>query len=143
MWPALVFFPIPSSILAGYADAVLGAIDVCDQPELLLRTLSTFLESNGSWEPAAKVLQVHRHTMRNRITRIEQITGKRPGHRPGPLRTLARPAYASRDLAAARSTPTTPLQRPERRPPGQACPDLTGTHPPAHTVPIRQGYIWC
>ncbi|HEY7814076.1 MAG TPA: PucR family transcriptional regulator ligand-binding domain-containing protein, partial [Nakamurella sp.] len=50
----LILSQIPTSILAGYADAVLGAIDACDQPELLLRTLSTFLESNGSWEPAAR-----------------------------------------------------------------------------------------
>ena len=73
----LILSHIPGPILASYSDAVLGPVDASDQPGLLLRTLSTFLETNGAWEPAAAALQVHRHTVRNRIARVEQITGKR------------------------------------------------------------------
>lgn len=43
----------------------------------LVATLRTYLEHNGSWETAARALGVHRHTLRNRITRIEKLTGMR------------------------------------------------------------------
>ncbi|GAB3449241.1 PucR family transcriptional regulator [Phycicoccus ginsengisoli] len=41
----------------------------------LVRSLRVFLEHNGSWETAARALGVHRHTLRNRMTRVEQLTG--------------------------------------------------------------------
>lgn len=40
----------------------------------LLPTLAAYLEHNGSWESASRALGVHRHTLRNRITRIEELT---------------------------------------------------------------------
>lgn len=43
----------------------------------LVATLRAYLEHNGSWETAARSLGVHRHTLRNRITRIEKLTGLR------------------------------------------------------------------
>ena len=43
-----------------------------DAPELL-NTLSVWLEANCAWEPAAKLLHVHRHTLRNRIKTIEDL----------------------------------------------------------------------
>ena len=73
----LILSHVPAAILQSYADAILGPLDACDQPEQLLATLSTFLESNGAYEVAAQALHVHRHTMRNRIARIEHIAGKR------------------------------------------------------------------
>ncbi len=73
----LILSHVPGAILQSYADAILGPLDASDQPEQLLSTLSTFLESNGAYEVAAQALHVHRHTMRNRIARIEHIAGKR------------------------------------------------------------------
>ena len=49
-----------------------GALD-----QDLVATLRAYLEHNGSWETAARALGVHRHTLRNRITRIEKLTGLR------------------------------------------------------------------
>ena len=42
---------------------------------VLLQSLRVFLDHNGSWESAARALGVHRHTMRHRMTRVEEITG--------------------------------------------------------------------
>jgi purine catabolism regulator len=41
------------------------------------RGLTAFLEHNGHWGSAANALQVHRHTMRNRIDAVERLTGRR------------------------------------------------------------------
>lgn len=41
----------------------------------LLESLRVFLSENGSWEAAASQLGVHRHTLRNRILKIEELTG--------------------------------------------------------------------
>ncbi len=43
-------------------------------PELL-RSLAAFLERNGAWDPAARDLGVHRHTLRRRMDRVEELTG--------------------------------------------------------------------
>jgi purine catabolism regulator len=36
-----------------------------------------FLEQNGQWAATAAALQVHRHTVRNRIETVEWLTGRR------------------------------------------------------------------
>ena len=41
----------------------------------LLPSLDAFLHHNGSWEGAARALGVHRHTLRARIDRVQQLTG--------------------------------------------------------------------
>ena len=41
----------------------------------LLASLEAFLHHNGSWEAAAHALGVHRHTLRARISRVEELTG--------------------------------------------------------------------
>jgi purine catabolism regulator len=38
--------------------------------------LDVFIEHNGHWEQAANALYCHRHTLRYRIRRIEQLTGR-------------------------------------------------------------------
>jgi PucR family transcriptional regulator, purine catabolism regulatory protein len=70
---------VPAERLQGYADAVLGALDAGDRSAELVRTLTAFLEHNGHWEAAAAALQVHRHTVRNRIAAVEELTGRRLG----------------------------------------------------------------
>jgi purine catabolism regulator len=42
----------------------------------LMRSLETFIECNGQWEKAAKQLYCHRHTLRYRIRRVEELTGR-------------------------------------------------------------------
>ncbi|MGI8310453.1 PucR family transcriptional regulator [Saccharopolyspora hattusasensis] len=42
----------------------------------LLRTLRVFLDCSGSWSRCAKRLHVHVNTLRYRIQRIEEITGR-------------------------------------------------------------------
>lgn len=39
----------------------------------LVATLRAFLEHNGHWESAAAALGVHRHTLRNRVARAEEL----------------------------------------------------------------------
>ena len=43
----------------------------------LLRSLEAFLEHNGNWEAAARALFCHRHTLRYRMSRVEELTGRR------------------------------------------------------------------
>lgn len=42
----------------------------------LVRTLETFLELSGSWARCSEVLHVHVNTLRYRIQRIEELTGR-------------------------------------------------------------------
>jgi purine catabolism regulator len=65
--------------LRQYCDDVLGPIERSrtGHGDELLRSLEAFLEHNGSWEAAARALFCHRHTLRYRISRIEELTGRR------------------------------------------------------------------
>ncbi|HEX4363806.1 MAG TPA: PucR family transcriptional regulator [Solirubrobacteraceae bacterium] len=56
------------SVLAGVVD---GDPDYADE---LLRSLDAFLEHNGHWERAAAQVFCHRHTLRYRIRRVEELT---------------------------------------------------------------------
>jgi purine catabolism regulator len=42
----------------------------------LMRSLEAFIECNGQWEKAARQLYCHRHTLRYRIRRVEELTGR-------------------------------------------------------------------
>jgi PucR family transcriptional regulator, purine catabolism regulatory protein len=42
----------------------------------LVASLRAFLEHNGNWEAAARALAVHRHTLRYRIRRVAELTGR-------------------------------------------------------------------
>jgi PucR family transcriptional regulator, purine catabolism regulatory protein len=64
--------------LASYCQSVLGPVEA-DEGEYgdeLLRSLDVFIEQNGHWEKAAQALYCHRHTLRYRIKRVEQLTGR-------------------------------------------------------------------
>ena len=41
-----------------------------------MRSLEAFIEANGQWERAARALFCHRHTLRYRIRRVEELTGR-------------------------------------------------------------------
>ena len=64
--------------LRSYCDSVLAAVDEADPAygDELLRSLDAYLESNGHWERAAARVPCHRHTLRYRIRRIEELTGR-------------------------------------------------------------------
>jgi len=64
--------------LNAYCRGVLGPIEQeeGDYREELLRSLDMFIEHNGHWEKAAAALFCHRHTLRYRIRRVEQLTGR-------------------------------------------------------------------
>jgi purine catabolism regulator len=42
----------------------------------LVRSLGAWLEHNGQWDAAAAALGVHRHTLRHRIRRVEELLGR-------------------------------------------------------------------
>jgi purine catabolism regulator len=42
----------------------------------LVVSLRAFLERNARWEAAAKDLYVHRHTLRYRMRKVEELTGR-------------------------------------------------------------------
>jgi sugar diacid utilization regulator len=59
-------------------DAVLAPLVAYDSDRRseLIRTLDVFLSHNGSWHAAAVELAVHVNTIRYRLTRIEELTGR-------------------------------------------------------------------
>jgi purine catabolism regulator len=64
--------------LNSYCRSVLGPIEhgEGEYGDELVRSLDVFIEHNGHWERAASALYCHRHTLRYRIRRIEQLTGR-------------------------------------------------------------------
>ncbi len=64
--------------LSSYCRSVLGPIEQGEGEygDELVRSLDVFIEHNGHWEKAAGALYCHRHTLRYRIRRIEQLTGR-------------------------------------------------------------------
>ncbi|SHF63560.1 PucR family transcriptional regulator [Geodermatophilus nigrescens] len=49
-----------------------------DEREVLLETLSAFLDADGSPTRAADLLYCHRNTVMHRLRRIESVTGRKP-----------------------------------------------------------------
>ncbi len=64
--------------LSSYCRSVLDPIEQGEGEygDELVRSLDVFIEHNGHWEKAANALFCHRHTLRYRIRRIEQLTGR-------------------------------------------------------------------
>jgi purine catabolism regulator len=61
-----------------YCDSVLGPIEEGDEEYggELLRSLEAFIEQNGQWERAARAVFCHRHTLRYRMRKVEELTGR-------------------------------------------------------------------
>jgi PucR family transcriptional regulator, purine catabolism regulatory protein len=61
-----------------YCDSVLGPIEEGDEEYggELLRSLEAFIEQNGQWERAARQVYCHRHTLRYRMRKVEELTGR-------------------------------------------------------------------
>jgi purine catabolism regulator len=64
--------------LEAFSRGLLGPIRAYDQRQHgdLVQSLRVFLEHNGNWESAARALAVHRHTLRYRIRRIADLSGR-------------------------------------------------------------------
>ncbi|HYU58303.1 MAG TPA: PucR family transcriptional regulator ligand-binding domain-containing protein [Actinomycetota bacterium] len=64
--------------LRAFADSVLGPLEAYDLDHHgdLVASLEVFLERNAKWEHAAADLFVHRHTLRYRMHKVEELTGR-------------------------------------------------------------------
>jgi PucR family transcriptional regulator, purine catabolism regulatory protein len=64
--------------LRAFADAMLAPLDTYDRDHNgeLAVSLQSFLEHNARWETAAAQLYVHRHTLRYRMRKVEELTGR-------------------------------------------------------------------
>ena len=67
-----------ASSLEVFCESVLGRLRRHDDANGgdLVASLEAFLECNGHWGDAAEKLYVHRHTLRYRMRRVEEITGR-------------------------------------------------------------------
>jgi purine catabolism regulator len=61
-----------------FCDSILAPIEASEGTYggELMRSLEAFIECNGQWERAARALYCHRHTLRYRIRRVEELTGR-------------------------------------------------------------------
>jgi PucR family transcriptional regulator, purine catabolism regulatory protein len=64
--------------LRAFADAMLAPLDAYDRAHdgELIGSLQAFLQHNARWETAAAQLFVHRHTLRYRMRKVEELTGR-------------------------------------------------------------------
>ncbi|WP_027005614.1 PucR family transcriptional regulator [Conexibacter woesei] len=67
-----------SDALRLFCESLLGPIETGEghYGGELMRSLEAFIECNGQWEAAARRLYCHRHTLRYRIRKIEELTGR-------------------------------------------------------------------
>ncbi len=64
--------------LRAFADSLLAPLDAYDGDHggELQASLRAFLQHNARWETAAAELYVHRHTLRYRMRKVEELTGR-------------------------------------------------------------------
>jgi purine catabolism regulator len=64
--------------LRAFADSLLAPLDAYDRDHggELQASLLAFLQHNARWEAAAAELYVHRHTLRYRMRKVEELTGR-------------------------------------------------------------------
>jgi PucR family transcriptional regulator, purine catabolism regulatory protein len=64
--------------LRAFSDSMLAPLDTYDREHAgeLLNSLQAFLQHNARWESAAAELFVHRHTLRYRMRKVEELTGR-------------------------------------------------------------------
>ncbi|MEW9548919.1 helix-turn-helix domain-containing protein [Nonomuraea sp. NPDC050783] len=75
---ALLLATVPGDVRRSFADRLLSPLldyDRRHQSELV-RTLGVFLDCAGSWNACAERLHVHVNTVRYRVRRIEELTGR-------------------------------------------------------------------
>jgi PucR C-terminal helix-turn-helix domain/Purine catabolism regulatory protein-like family/GGDEF-like domain len=74
----LLLASIPGSVLRSFRERLLGPLLAYDERHRaeLLPTLREFLACSGSWNACAAAMYVHVNTVRYRIRRIEELTGR-------------------------------------------------------------------
>lgn len=74
----LLLAAVPREVRSSYADRLLGPLLAYDRDHRsdLVETLRRFLEHSGSWRRCAQAMHVHVNTLRYRIGRIEELTGR-------------------------------------------------------------------
>ncbi|MGH3257835.1 MAG: PucR family transcriptional regulator [Streptosporangiaceae bacterium] len=74
----LLLASVPGSVLRSFRDRLLGPLLAYDERHRaeLLPTLREFLACSGSWHACAAAMYVHVNTVRYRIRRIEELTGR-------------------------------------------------------------------
>lgn len=75
---AMLLASVPSGVLGSFRDRLLGPVRRYDRRRgtQLVPTLAAFLACSGSWQECAARLHVHVNTLRYRIRRIEELTGR-------------------------------------------------------------------
>jgi hypothetical protein len=65
-------------IVTAFRDGLLGPLEEHDARRRgeLVATLDAFLDSGGQWQATADRLHVHVNTLRHRLERVEQLTGR-------------------------------------------------------------------
>ena len=97
-------------VLATIAEAALQPL-AGDGTELrgeLIESLDSFLANNAHWVPASNALGVHRHTLRNRMRRVEKLTGRNlsSAHDRNELWLALKARELSRMALGVRETPS-------------------------------------
>ena len=74
----LLLASVPASVLRSFRERLLGPLLAYDERHRaeLLPTLREFLACSGSWNACAATMYVHVNTVRYRIRRIEELTGR-------------------------------------------------------------------
>jgi len=74
----LLLATVPASVLRSFRERLLGPLLAYDEQHRaeLLPTLREFLACSGSWNTCAVRMYVHVNTVRYRIRRIEELTGR-------------------------------------------------------------------
>jgi len=74
----LLLASVPGSVLRSFRQRLLGPLQAYDERHHaeLLPTLRQFLACSGSWNACAASMYVHVNTVRYRIRRIEELTGR-------------------------------------------------------------------
>ena len=74
----LLLSGLPEDVRAAYRDRLLGPLRAYDTAHRsdLEATLEAFLACSTSWTKCAEMMHVHVNTLRYRIARIEELTGR-------------------------------------------------------------------
>jgi hypothetical protein len=74
----LLLAAVPAPTRQAFHDQLLGPLLAYDQRKRigLVPTLRAFLAASGSWQECAEQLHIHVNTLRYRLRRIEQLTGR-------------------------------------------------------------------
>ena len=74
----LLLGTVPDDVRRVFATRVVGPVVTYDAEHGsdLIHTLDAFLRVDGSWSRCAEAMQLHVNTVRYRISRVEELTGR-------------------------------------------------------------------